>query len=240
MSTPTTPALEYHAKPRPGKISVEPSKPCTTQHELALAYTPGVAEPVRAIAADPEAAYRYTAQGNLVGVITDGTAVLGLGNVGALAGKPVMEGKAVLFKRFAGIDVFDIEVKANTPADFINAVAAIAPTFGAINLEDIAAPACFDIEQALSAMLDIPVMHDDQHGTAVVIAASLLNALELQGKSLATARIVALGAGAAGIASLNLLVDLGARREHILVVDRGGVIHKGRDNLNRWKQAFAR
>ncbi len=239
MSAPTTPALEYHAKPRPGKISVEPTKPCTTQHELALAYTPGVAEPVRAIAADPEAAYRYTAKGNLVGVITDGTAVLGLGNVGALAGKPVMEGKAVLFKRFAGIDVFDIEVKANTPADFINAVVAIAPTFGAINLEDIAAPACFDIEQALSAQLDIPVMHDDQHGTAVVIAASLLNALELQGKSLATARIVALGAGAAGIASLNLLVDLGARREHILVVDRGGVIHKGRDNLNRWKQAFA-
>jgi malate dehydrogenase (oxaloacetate-decarboxylating)(NADP+) len=150
-----------------------------------------------------------------------------------------MEGKAVLFKRFAGIDVFDIEVKANTPAEFINAVAAIAPTFGAINLEDIAAPACFDIEQALSAQLDIPVMHDDQHGTAVVIAAALLNALELQGKSLATARIVALGAGAAGIASLNLLVDLGARREHILVVDRSGVIHKGRDNLNRWKQTFA-
>jgi len=239
MSIPTTPALEYHAHPRPGKISVEPSKPCTTQHELALAYTPGVAEPVRAIAADPEAAYRYTAKGNLVGVITDGTAVLGLGNVGALAGKPVMEGKAVLFKRFAGIDVFDIEVKTNTPEDFINAVVAIAPTFGAINLEDIAAPACFLIEQALSAQLDIPVMHDDQHGTAVVIAASLLNALELQGKSLATARIVALGAGAAGIASLNLLVDLGAKREHILVVDRGGVIHKGRDNLNRWKQAFA-
>jgi malate dehydrogenase (oxaloacetate-decarboxylating)(NADP+) len=239
MSAPTTPALEYHAQPRPGKISVEPSKPCTTQHELALAYTPGVAEPVRAIAADPEAAYRYTAKGNLVGVITDGTAVLGLGNVGALAGKPVMEGKAVLFKRFAGIDVFDIEVKANTPADFINAVAAIAPTFGGINLEDIAAPACFDIEQALSALLDIPVMHDDQHGTAVVIAAALLNALELQGKKLADARIVALGAGAAGIASLNLLIDLGAKREHILVVDRGGVIHRGRDDLNRWKQAFA-
>jgi malate dehydrogenase (oxaloacetate-decarboxylating)(NADP+) len=234
-----TAALDYHANPHPGKISVTPTKPCDTQADLALAYTPGVAEPVRAIAADPENAYRYTAKGNLVGVITDGTAVLGLGNVGSLAGKPVMEGKAVLFKRFANIDVFDIEVNAKTPQAFIDTVIAIAPTFGGINLEDIAAPACFEIEEVLRAKLDIPVLHDDQHGTAVIIAAGLLNALELQGKKLVDARIVCLGAGAAGLASLHLLVELGARRENLLLIDRGGVIHTGRHDLSRHKRDFA-
>jgi malate dehydrogenase (oxaloacetate-decarboxylating)(NADP+) len=232
-------ALDFHAEPRPGKVSVTPIKPCATQQDLALAYTPGVAEPVRAIHQDPEAAYRYTIKGNLVAVITDGTAVLGLGNVGALAGKPVMEGKAVLFKRFADIDVFDIEVNAKTPADFINTVAAIAPTFGGINLEDIAAPACFEIERALAEKLDIPVFHDDQHGTAVIIGSGLLNALELQGKKMEDARLVCLGAGAAAIASLNLLLDLGLRRENILMVDRAGVVHGDRTDLNPHKRAFA-
>jgi len=234
-----TAALDYHALPQPGKIRVEPTKPCATQQDLALAYTPGVAEPVRAIAADPEAAYRYTAKGNLVAVITDGTAVLGLGNVGALAGKPVMEGKAVLFKRFADIDVFDIEVDTRTPQEFINTVIAIAPTFGGINLEDIAAPACFEIEAALREKLDIPVFHDDQHGTATIIGAALINALEVQGKKISDARIVCLGAGAAGIASLNLLIELGAPRNNILLVDRNGVIHNGRNDLNPQKRAFA-
>lgn len=235
----TIAALDYHALPTPGKISVEPTKPCATQQDLALAYTPGVAEPVRTIADDPEAAYRYTIKGNLVGVITDGSAVLGLGNVGALAGKPVMEGKAVLFKRFANIDVFDIEVDAKTPQEFINTVIAIAPTFGGINLEDIAAPACFEIEAVLREKLDIPVFHDDQHGTAVIIGAALLNALELQGKKIADARIVCLGAGAAGIASLNLLLELGVKRANILLVDRKGVIHSGRTDTNPQKRAFA-
>jgi malate dehydrogenase (oxaloacetate-decarboxylating)(NADP+) len=232
-------ALDYHALPTPGKIGVEPTKPCATQQDLALAYTPGVAEPVRAIADDPEAAYRYTIKGNLVAVITDGSAVLGLGNVGALAGKPVMEGKAVLFKRFANIDVFDIEVDAKTPQEFINTVIAIAPTFGGINLEDIAAPACFEIEAVLREKLDIPVFHDDQHGTAVIIGAALLNALELQGKKIADVRIVCLGAGAAGVASLNLLLELGVQRANILLVDRKGVIHSGRTDLNPQKRAFA-
>ncbi|MFA7387514.1 MAG: malic enzyme-like NAD(P)-binding protein, partial [Thiohalobacteraceae bacterium] len=217
-------ALDYHALPRPGKIGIEVTKPCATQQDLALAYTPGVAEPVRAIAEDSANAYKYTAKGNLVGVITDGTAVLGLGNVGALAGKPVMEGKGVLFKRFAGIDVFDIEVNASDPEDFIETVIAIAPTFGGINLEDIAAPHCFEIERRLSEQLDIPVFHDDQHGTAIIIAAGLLNALELQGKTLVDARIACVGAGAAGIASMRLLLALGATPGNILLIDRKGVI----------------
>jgi len=232
-------ALDYHANPRPGKISVEVSKPTRTQRDLALAYTPGVAEPVRRIAADPQDAYRYTAKGNLVAVITDGSAVLGLGNVGALAGKPVMEGKGVLFKHFAGIDVFDIEVNAKRPQEFIETVMRIAPTFGGINLEDIAAPHCFEIEQALIEQLDIPVFHDDQHGTAIIIAAALLNALELQGKSLDTAKIVVLGAGAAGIASVRLLIAMGAHRDNFLVVDRKGVIHLGRKDLNPYKFGVA-
>lgn len=232
-------ALEYHAYPRPGKIGINVTKPCTTQRELALAYTPGVAEPVRVIAQDPEAAYRYTAKGNLVAVITDGSAVLGLGNVGALAGKPVMEGKGVLFKRFADIDVFDIEVNAESPQAFIDTVIRIAPTFGGINLEDIAAPHCFEIEKTLSERLDIPVFHDDQWGTAIITAAAMLNALELQGKKLEDARIVCLGAGAAGIACMRLLVTLGARKEHIYMVDRKGVIHAGRTDLNEYKAEFA-
>jgi len=194
-------ALEYHASPVPGKIAVTVTKAADSQYDLALAYTPGVAEPVRKIAANPELAYKYTAKGNLVAVVTDGTAVLGLGNTGALAGKPVMEGKAVLFKHFADIDVFDIEVDAPHPQEFIETVMRIAPTFGGINLEDIAAPHCFEIEQALTEQLDIPVFHDDQHGTAIIIVAGLLNALEMQGKQLETASIVVLGAGAAGIAA---------------------------------------
>jgi len=232
-------ALDYHANPRPGKIRVEVSKPANTQRDLALAYTPGVAEPVRRIALDKQDAYKYTAKGNLVGVITDGTAVLGLGNVGALAGKPVMEGKGVLFKHFADIDVFDIEVNAERPQEFIDTVMRIAPTFGGINLEDIAAPHCFEIEHALTAQLDIPVFHDDQHGTAIIIAAGLLNALELQGKTLGAARIVVLGAGAAGIAAVRLLIAMGARRDNFMVIDRKGVIHLGRKDLNTYKFGVA-
>ena len=232
-------ALDYHALPEPGKISVSITKPCATQYDLGLAYTPGVAEPVRAIAADPDAAYKYTIKGNLVAVITDGSAVLGLGNTGALAGKPVMEGKGILFKKFADINVFDIEVDADSPQDFIDTVTRIAPTFGGINLEDIAAPHCFEIEKTLSERLDIPVFHDDQHGTAVIIAAGLLNAFELQGKQIENVKIVCLGAGAAGIASMRLLVALGARQENIRLVDRGGVVQNGRDDLNVYKQEFA-
>ncbi len=232
-------ALAYHASPRPGKLEVSITKPADTQRDLSLAYTPGVAEPVRRIAEDPEAAYLYTNKGNLVAVITDGTAVLGLGAVGALASKPVMEGKGVLFKRFAGIDVYDIEVSAQRPQAFIETVIRIAPTFGGINLEDIAAPHCFEIEQALIEQLDIPVFHDDQHGTAIITAAGLLNALELQGKSLEDVSIVCLGAGAAGIATIRLLCTLGARRDRIYAVDRSGVIHTGRKGLNPYKWAVA-
>ncbi|ACT51445.1 malic enzyme-like NAD(P)-binding protein [Methylovorus glucosotrophus] len=231
-------ALDYHALPTPGKLSVESSKPCATAADLALAYTPGVAEPVKAIYQDPAAAYRYTNKGNLVAVITDGTAVLGLGNVGALAGKPVMEGKAVLFKRFANIDVFDIEVTAPSIESFIETVVNIAPTFGGINLEDIAAPHCFRIERELRARLDIPVFHDDQHGTAAIIAGALLNALELQGKTLPTARIVFLGAGAAGMATARLLKAMGA--QDIVLVDIAGVLHSGRDDISDYGRDLLR
>jgi malate dehydrogenase (oxaloacetate-decarboxylating)(NADP+) len=233
-------ALDYHRLPKPGKLSVESSKPCSTQDDLSLAYTPGVAQPVLEIAKNPKTAYDYTNKGNLVAVITDGTAILGLGNRGPLAAKPVMEGKAVLFKQFAGIDVFDIEVSAKTPQEFIKVVEAIAPTFGGINLEDIAAPHCFEIEAALRKKLDIPVFHDDQHGTAVIICAGLINALHVQGKMLETAKIVCLGAGAAGIASMNLLVAMGAKKGNILFVDSKGVVHKERTDLNSFKKAFAR
>jgi malate dehydrogenase (oxaloacetate-decarboxylating)(NADP+) len=233
-------ALDYHAHPVPGKLHTVPSKPCTTQDELALAYSPGVAEPVREIANNPDAAYVYTNKGNLVAVISNGSAILGLGNRGALASKPVMEGKAVLFKRFADIDVFDIEVDAETVDQFIDTVAHIAPTFGGINLEDIAAPDCFAIEEMLRARLDIPVFHDDQHGTAVIIGAGMINALELQGKQLASARIVLLGAGAAGLSTLQLLCALGARRENILLVDSKGVVHSARADLNIYKRRWAR
>lgn len=232
-------ALDYHALPFPGKLGIQITKPTETQADLALAYTPGVAAPIRAIAKDPENAYKYTAKGNLVAVITDGTAILGLGNLGPLASKPVMEGKAVLFKRFANIDVFDIEVEAENPHAFIETVARISPTFGGINLEDIKAPECFVIEQALIDRLNIPVFHDDQHGTAVIVAAGLLNALELQGKTLNDSKIVCLGAGAAGIATMRLLIALGAHRDNIMMVDRHGVIHAGRQDLNPYKFAFA-
>lgn len=233
-------ALAYHRLPKPGKLSVESSKPCATQADLSLAYTPGVAQPVLEIAKNPKTAYDYTNKGNLIAVITDGTAILGLGDLGPLAAKPVMEGKAVLFKQFAGIDVFDIEVNAKTPQEFIKVVEAIAPTFGGINLEDIAAPHCFEIEAALRKKLDIPVFHDDQHGTAVIICAGLINALHVQGKALETAKIVCLGAGAAGIASMNLLVAMGAKKSNILFVDSKGVVHKDRTDLNSFKKAFAR
>ncbi|MDH5408593.1 MAG: malate dehydrogenase [Gammaproteobacteria bacterium] len=232
-------ALAYHAEPRPGKVATELTKPCETQEELSLAYTPGVAAPVLAIAEDPQAAYKYTAKGNLVAVITDGSAVLGLGNVGALAGKPVMEGKAVLFKRFAGIDVVDIEVDAPSTDAFIDTVTYIAPSFGGINLEDIAAPYCFEIERVLTERLDIPVFHDDQHGTAIIIAAGLLNALRLQEKNLNEVRITCLGAGAAAIASMRLLVRLGANRDNITMIDRKGVIYQGRGDVNLYKEEFA-
>jgi malate dehydrogenase (oxaloacetate-decarboxylating)(NADP+) len=223
-------ALDYHQFPKPGKLSVDSSKPCATQDDLSLAYTPGVAEPVREIHADPANAYKYTNKGNLVAVITDGTAVLGLGNMGALASKPVMEGKAVLFKRFAGIDVFDIEINASSPDEFIQTVVNIAPTFGGINLEDIAAPHCFYIENELKKRLDIPVFHDDQHGTAVIVAGALLNALEIQGKTLPTAKIVFLGAGAAGCSCAKLLKLMGAT--NITMVDRSGVLTSDRPDLH--------
>jgi len=232
-------ALDYHSHPIPGKIRIALSKPTETQYDLSLAYTPGVAEPVKDIAKHPSSAYRYTNKGNLVAVITNGTAVLGLGNVGALAGKPVMEGKAALFKTFADVDVFDIEIDCNDPYELVETIARIAPTFGGINLEDIKAPECFIVERLLKERLNIPVLHDDQQGTAIVVGAALLNALELQGKTINTVKIVCLGAGAAGIASMRLLVQLGARKENICLVDREGVIYQGRQNLTEQKQEFA-
>ncbi|HNJ98635.1 MAG TPA: NADP-dependent malic enzyme, partial [Ilumatobacteraceae bacterium] len=223
-----------------GKLQVTPSKPCVTQHDLSLAYTPGVAKPCRAIKDDPEAAYRFTGKGNLVAVVSNGTAVLGLGNIGPLAGKPVMEGKGVLFKRFAGIDVFDIELDTTDPDRLIDVVAALGPTFGGINLEDIKAPECFYIEEQLRARLDIPVMHDDQHGTAIISSAALLNALEIVGKKIEDVRVVFSGAGAAGIACARMYLDLGVRPEHLLMVDTVGVIHHGRtEHMNPYKQRFA-
>jgi len=239
MSDDRAKALAYHEFPKPGKVSIQPTKPFVTSEDLSLAYTPGVAAPVEEIAASPENAYRYTNKGNLVAVITDGSAVLGLGNVGALAGKPVMEGKAILFKRFADIDVFDIEVSAPSTESFIETVVNIAPTFGGINLEDITAPRCFVVEERLRERLNIPVFHDDQHGTAVIACAGLLNALELQGKRLQDVQIVILGAGAAGISTTRVLLTLGARREQITLVDRKGVIHTGRTDVNIYKQAYA-
>jgi len=230
-------ALDYHEFPVPGKLRVESSKVCESAEDLALAYTPGVAAPVKEIAKDPSNAYRYTNKGNLVAVITDGTAVLGLGNVGALAGKPVMEGKGVLFKKFADIDVYDIEINCDDPDQFIQTVVNISPTFGGINLEDIAAPHCFYIEEELKRRLDIPVFHDDQHGTAVIVAAGLLNALEIQKKSITSAKIVFLGAGAAGCSCARLLKKMGAN--NIILVDRKGVLSKNRKDLNKYNQDLA-
>lgn len=231
-------ALDYHANPTPGKIAIALTKPAETAQDLTLAYSPGVAEPVREIATHPDDVYHYTAKANLVAVITNGTAILGLGNLGPLAAKPVMEGKALLFKRFANIDAIDIEVTHTDSADFIRTVANIADTFGGINLEDIKAPECFEIEQALIGLCNIPVFHDDQHGTAIVTTAGMLNALEIQGKSLGDCRIVCLGAGAAGVACMDLLLASGARRERLFMLDRHGVIHSGRTDLNGQKPRF--
>jgi malate dehydrogenase (oxaloacetate-decarboxylating)(NADP+) len=233
-------ALDYHRSGRPGKIEIAPTKPCQTQRDLALAYTPGVAEPCREIAKDPTEAFRYTARGNLVAVISNGTAVLGLGNIGPLAGKPVMEGKAVLFKRFADIDVFDLELQTEDPELVIQTVKLLEPTFGGINLEDIAAPACFRIEEELIRTMDIPVFHDDQHGTAIIASAALANALELARKDLTQVKIAVSGAGAAAIACCRLLLAQGVRREQIVMVDQAGVVYRGREQrMNRYKAEFA-
>tara|TARA_R110001583_G_scaffold6618_7_gene33631 strand:+ start:6037 stop:7278 length:1242 start_codon:yes stop_codon:yes gene_type:complete len=232
-------ALDYHAFPKPGKISVELTTSAETAEDLSLAYSPGVAEPVREIAANPDDVYKYTAKGNLVAVITNGTAILGLGNLGPLASKPVMEGKALLFKRFANIDSIDIEVKHRTPEEFIDTVANIADTFGGINLEDIKAPECFVIEKALKQRCSIPVFHDDQHGTAIVTAAGMINALDIQGKKIEDVKIVCMGAGAAAIACMELLIQCGALREKIYMLDRKGVIHTRRTDINEYKQRFA-
>ncbi len=233
-------ALEYHRKGRKGKIEVVPTKPFRTQGDLSLAYTPGVAEPCKAIQRSPEAALEYTARGNLVAVVTNGTAVLGLGNIGALAGKPVMEGKAVLFKRFADIDVFDLEIDSQDPDDVIRVCKLLEPTFGGINLEDIKAPECFYIEQTLKRELSIPVFHDDQHGTAIISGAGLLNALELTGRDIASTRVVINGAGAAAIACARFYRSLGIAKESLILCDSGGVIFEGRESgMNSFKQELA-
>ncbi|MCU0912636.1 MAG: NADP-dependent malic enzyme, partial [Rhodobacteraceae bacterium] len=233
-------ALAYHLEPRPGKFDIVASKPMTTQRDLSLAYSPGVAVPVEAIARNPETAYDYTTKGNMVAVVSNGTAILGLGNLGALASKPVMEGKAVLFKRFADVNAIDIELATEDADEIIRAVKLMEPTFGGINLEDIKAPECFIIEQALKEQMDIPVFHDDQHGTAVICAAGLINALHLTGKSLADCKIVLNGAGAAGIACLELLKSMGARQDNCIMCDTKGVIWQGRtEGMNQWKSAHA-
>jgi len=232
-------ALAYHQEGRPGKINVTSHKKLDNDQDLSLAYSPGVAAPVREIVKDPDAVNKYTIKGNLVAVITDGSAVLGLGNVGPLAAKPVMEGKAVLFKRFAGIDVFNIELDTQDVDEIVNTIKNIAPTFGGINLEDISAPRCFEIEKRLIDELDIPVFHDDQHGTAIIVAAGLLNALEIQEKNFKEAKIVCAGAGSAGIATLNLLLELGFSKGNILLVDRNGVVSTKSKNLSKEKLTFA-
>ena len=234
-------ALEYHSRGRRGKIEVTPTKPCSTQMDLSLAYTPGVADPCMEIYHNPEDVYKYTAKGNLVGVVTNGTAVLGLGNIGAAAGKPVMEGKGVLFKRFADIDVFDIELNTEDPDEVIKACQLLEPTFGGINLEDIKGPECFYIEEELKKTLDIPVFHDDQHGTAIISAAALINAIELVKKDITKIKVVYSGAGAAGIACAKLYCSLGVAHENILMVDSKGVMYEGRgDKFNKYKQEFVR
>ncbi|MCO4799758.1 MAG: malate dehydrogenase [Colwelliaceae bacterium] len=232
-------ALDYHQFPTPGKISVELTTAAETSLDLSLAYSPGVAEPVRAIADNPDDVYKYTGKGNTVAVITNGTAILGLGNLGGMASKPVMEGKALLFKRFANINSFDIEVKHKTVEEFVSTVANIADSFGGINLEDIKAPECFAIEKALIERCKVPVFHDDQHGTAIVTAAGMINALEIQGKSIKHANIVCMGAGAAAIACMELLIKCGAQREKVYMLDTKGVIHTRRDDLNEYKRLFA-
>src|SRR5256885_8525127 len=232
-------ALEFHSRGRPGKIEIIATKPMATQRDLALAYSPGVAVPVRAIADNPGCAYDYTAKGNLVAVISNGTAILGLGNLGALASKPVMEGKAVLFKRFADVDAIDIEVKTEDAQRFIDCVELLEPSFGGINLEDIAAPDCFIIEQTLRERMNIPVFHDDQHGTAIITAAGLVNACHLTERALADIRVVVNGAGAAAIACTELIKAMGVRADHVIMCDRKGVIYKGRGDVDQWKSAHA-
>ncbi len=232
-------ALEYHERPRPGKIAIRSTKPTATQSDLSLAYTPGVAEPCLVIADDPEAAFRFTNRANLVAVVSNGTAVLGLGNIGPLASKPVMEGKAVLFKRFADIDVFDLEIDAPDPEDVIRFCELLAPTVGGINLEDIKAPECFYIEKTLRERLDIPVFHDDQHGTAIISGAAFLNAIDLTGRDIAKTRVVFAGAGAAGVATARFFIELGVDPANVLMVDSKGVIHSEREDLDEIKSAFA-
>jgi len=232
-------ALDYHSQGRPGKIEVIPTKPYSTQRDLTLAYSPGVAEPCLEIEKNPEDAYKYTAKGNLVAVISNGTAVLGLGNIGALASKPVMEGKGLLFKIFADIDVFDIEVSTTDIEEFVNTVKNIAPTFGGINLEDIKAPECFEIERRLKEILDIPLMHDDQHGTAIISAAGLLNAIEISGKKMPGIKLVINGAGASANSCAKMYIAVGVKKENITMLDSKGVIHKGRTDLDQYKSFFA-
>src|ERR1700722_7543026 len=233
-------ALDYHFGVRPGKIEVKPTKACLTQRDLSLAYTPGVAEPCLQIEKNPADAFKYTARGNLVAVVTNGTAVLGLGDIGALAGKPVMEGKGVLFKRFADIDVFDLEVNSEKPEEVIRLCQLLEPTFGGINLEDIKAPECFQIEQTLRKTMSLPVFHDDQHGTAIISGAALLNALEVVGKDIGKVRVVFNGAGASGIACAEHYVRLGVKRENIILGDTKGVVYRGRkEGMNPYKERFA-
>ncbi|MGH8648643.1 MAG: malic enzyme-like NAD(P)-binding protein, partial [Burkholderiales bacterium] len=233
-------ALDYHRLPGPGKISVVPTKGLVNQRDLALAYTPGVAIACEEIVADPAEARNLTARGNLVAVISNGTAVLGLGAIGPLAAKPVMEGKSVLFKKFAGIDVFDIEVDERDPEKLVDIIASLEPTFGGINLEDIKAPECFIVERKLRARMKIPVFHDDQHGTAIIAAAGLVNALELTGRDLKKFKLVVNGAGSAGIACLDLLIAMGLPRRNVVLCDTKGVIYEGRkDGMNQWKSAYA-
>jgi len=233
-------ALEYHEQGRPGKISIAPTKTLSNQRDLALAYSPGVAAACEEIVADSANVFRYTARGNLVGVITNGTAVLGLGSIGALASKPVMEGKAVLFKKFAGIDVFDIEINEQDPDKLVEIIAGLEPTFGGINLEDIKAPECFTVERKLRERMRIPVFHDDQHGTAIIAAAGIMNAIKLTGRALKTTKLVCNGAGAAGIACLELIKAMGFAAENVILCDTKGVVYRGRtEGMNQWKSSHA-
>ncbi|MEJ2042742.1 MAG: malic enzyme-like NAD(P)-binding protein [Reinekea sp.] len=232
-------ALDYHANPKPGKLTIELTTPAETSRHLALAYSPGVAEPVLAIADNPEDAYKYTIKGNLVAVVSNGSAILGLGNLGSLASKPVMEGKSLLFKRFANVDAMDIEVDSSDINEIVRTVELIAETFGGINLEDIKAPECFEIEKQLIEKCNIPVFHDDQHGTAIVTVAGMMNALDVQGKKIEEARMVCLGAGAAAISCTRLLVAAGMKKENVIMIDRSGVIYNGRENVNQYKAEFA-
>ncbi|HEX7948547.1 MAG TPA: malic enzyme-like NAD(P)-binding protein, partial [Phenylobacterium sp.] len=233
-------ALDFHRYPQPGKIGIQATKPMSTQRDLSLAYSPGVAVPVLAIAKDPELAYEYTSKGNLVAVISNGTAILGLGNLGPLASKPVMEGKGVLFKRFADVDAIDVELNSTDPDEIITVVKSIGITYGGINLEDIKSPDCFRIETELQELLDIPVFHDDQHGTAIICSAGLINACEITGRKISEVKVVLNGPGAAGIATLGLMKAMGVKHENVIAVDRKGVLYRGRpEDMNQWKSAHA-